>query len=103
MKVAGTVVIALGCVLGLGAAMVPISVTILGEKGSCGPPLLRVVAQQEVTSPELQRVIDLCEDRSADRLVPAGSLVFGGIVGGGGLLLAGRRRDLGDRSGRPAT
>lgn len=72
--------------------MFPTSVTIFEEEGSCGPPLLRVIAQQESDDPNEQELIDLCEDQSADRLVVAGLLALGGVVVGGGLLIADRGR-----------
>ncbi|MGI8939266.1 MAG: hypothetical protein ACR2JF_13845 [Iamia sp.] len=92
MKVAGTIVLCLGLIAGFLLAMVPVSVVIFGSSGSCGPPLLRVIAQQETSDPNDQALIDLCEDRSADRLPYAGAAVVAGVLIGGGLLVAGRGR-----------
>lgn len=91
MKTAGTIILALGLIIGALIAMVPTSVTIFGEEGTCGSPLLRVISQQESSDPNEQRLIDLCEDQSSDRLIPAGLVALAGVVIGGGLILAGSR------------
>ena len=95
MKVAGIIVLVLGLVVGFLYAMIPVSVEVFGaeEPASCGPPILRVISQQEDSDPNGQRLIDLCEDVSADRLPPAGLAVLLGVVVGGGLLVAAGRRD----------
>lgn len=72
--------------------MVPVQIAVFGaeNKASCGPPLLRVLAQQEDSDPNGQRLIDDCEDVSADRLPPAGLAALVAIVVDGGLLVAAR-------------
>ncbi len=102
MKVAGILVLVLGLAIGFLYAMIPVSVEVFGAENdaSCGPPLLRVISQQEDPDPNGQRLIDLCEDVSADRLPYAALAVGLGVVVGGGLLVVASRRE-GDQPAPP--
>lgn len=102
MKNAGGLCICLGLFLGFLGAMIPIQVVVAGTAASCGPPLVRVLSEEQTSDPEDQAVIDVCEDRSAERLPYAGGAVVLGLLVGGGLLLGSRGRDESDPDPAPA-
>lgn len=101
MRTAGAIVLGVGLIIALVVAMVPISVDVFGDSGSCGAPLLRVISQQKVDDPNEQRLIDLCEDKSVDRLAIAGPIALVSVLVGGGLMLAARGRGSSSQSPAP--
>lgn len=103
MKNAGGLCICLGLFLGFLGAMIPIQVVVAGTAASCGPPLVRVLSEEQTSDPEDQAAIDVCEDRSAERLPYAGGAVLVGVLVGGGLLLASRGCDDADQDPSSAT
>lgn len=95
MKHLAGVVGSIGLILAALIALSPVTVEVPpGGDGRCGPPLVRVAAQQGVDDPNEQAVIDRCEDKAGGRLVLAGVVTGVGVVGFVGLRIAARRREV---------
>ncbi|WP_215817266.1 hypothetical protein [Pimelobacter sp. 30-1] len=79
MKVAAIMSLFVGLMIGSGLALLPTSVSFLGSSGSCGPPVLRVLATEASTSDDFgieQGLVDQCVQQSWVRLM------VGGFLGG---------------------
>jgi len=81
VKISAFLLLALGAILGVGLALFPTSVSVLGTSGTCGSPVLRVF-ETEAQSDDVygfeQDVIDQCVYQSWTRLFIGGAL--GGIA-----------------------
>jgi hypothetical protein len=89
------VVASIGLILAALIALSPVTVEVPpGGDGRCGPPLVRVAAQQSVDDPNEQAVIDRCEDKAGGRLVLSAVPVGVGVLGFLGLRIAAGRREV---------
>jgi flagellar biosynthesis/type III secretory pathway M-ring protein FliF/YscJ len=88
-----SVVGSLGLLLAAFVGLRPISVEAPHADGGCGPPVVRVVAQEGSSDPNEQAIIDRCEDAAAARLVIGAVAVGVGAVGFLVLRLVARRHE----------
>jgi hypothetical protein len=97
-----SVVGSLGLILAAYLALAPVSVDAPHADGRCGPPLVRVAAQEHDDDPNAQAIVERCEETAGRRLVLAvvstgvGTLLFLA------LRVVARRRDVVRRRRRRA-
>ncbi|NLV55503.1 MAG: hypothetical protein GXY13_07825 [Acidimicrobiales bacterium] len=100
MRPLGTIVMSAALLIAAWSALSPTSIETLGADYDCGPPLVRMAAQESSDDPNEQHRIDRCEDRSIRPLLSAAVIVVAGVVGGLIILRIDRRRDARARAER---
>lgn len=85
-------VASIGLMVAAWVALAPISVDAPHADGRCGPPLVRIAAQEQVDDANEQVIIDRCEDAATGRLVLAGLAAGAGLVGFVVVRVVGRQR-----------
>ncbi|QYG92425.1 hypothetical protein HC251_08195 [Iamia sp. SCSIO 61187] len=93
MRQLASVVGSLGLLVAAYVSLRPISVDAPHADGRCGPPVVRVAAQEGSSDPNEQAIIDRCEDAAEERLIIAGVVVGIGAAGFVVLRLVARRHE----------
>jgi hypothetical protein len=92
MRVAGALTLVLGWAAAAVFALLPVTISVLGTSGSCGPPIVTTLWPTQSTGNATEdALVTECKHDSIERTVVAGVVWMITTIGGAGMIAWSRR------------